>query len=938
MRFEKGNVRKSLPLNGEWEFCLDPKDEISIEHVTFKNGHKIQVPGSWEEQGYGEESEHDPLGTWKKEREYIGKAWYWIEVDSSKLVSDQHHYLVLSGVHWFTEVWLDGMFVGNGEGLVTDQRFDLTSFIKYDKVQTLVISVDNRLHIPLMESHIHSYHTATNWGGITGGVEIESLPVTKLERVSFYPEKDAQSWRLRAEVCCEDIRDCQLSVVIRKNGSEKVMKEIETSIQLQQSHSLIEVELDLNEADITLWSDSHPALYDVECFLHQGGLVIDCVEKRIGVRQFQTEGHHFLLNNQPVFLSGYVDCCVFPLTGYPVWDKAHYVKQFQIAKEHGFNHVRLHGWSAPKPFWEAADEEGMLVQTELPHWSYHYINRDVQPPEEVQSFFKRELGRLLELLNEHPSFVMLSFGNELISASGHDALNELVELAQSIDPSRMYTDNTGFGQLPAHDRQGNFYIQSLNWHPPYELSYAGSPNTTEDYRELTRLTEKPVIGHEHGQFTMYIDPSIEEKFNGHLKPVWLHSFNQSVAAKGWGKRVDQFKKVTGAHMVRSYKEIMERARRTPKLAGIQLLDIRDFPGQGHATTGVLDVFWDRKGVIEPKEFKRFNDARVLLMRSDRRTFYGGEELEVALELSNFGARVGEGVLTWTINDGETVLKQGKQTASSLEAGMLHSFGNIRMKMIEDRPVQYSLSVTFECAGTKVENEWDFWSYPRKPLPISIEQIWTNMKELNSFLYGATYGELIGIEERSYKKEDARLAITEYMSRDVLQFLLDGGSVWLMAKPGNQYDEVQTKYLPVFWNFLWFPTQASTTMGMIVNEHPVFNHFPHDGMSNWQWYHLVDQTAALCLDGVPQVEPIVEVVDNFHRMKRLTYAFEAKVGKGRLFVSSFRTYETNDLKRPENSYLFQTILDYTLSESFQPNAKLTVGDLVRMFKVNGQTVT
>ncbi|GAE28773.1 hypothetical protein [Halalkalibacter hemicellulosilyticus] len=437
---------------------------------------------------------------------------------------------------------------------------------------------------------------------------------------------------------------------------------------------------------------------------------------------------------------------------------------------------------------------------------------------------------------------------------------------------------------------------------------------------------------------MYIDPSIEEKFTGHLKSAWLDSFKQSLEAKGWEQRVEQFKQVTGVHMVRSYKEIMERARRTSKLAGIQLLDIRDFPGQGHATTGVLDVFWDRKGVIEPKEFKQFNDARVLLMRTDRRTFYGGEELEATLELSNFGARIDQGVLKWEIHDGETLLSQGEQSVSSLEAGMIHAFETVRMTAVEDRPVQYLLSVTFEYAGIKLENEWDFWSYPRKPLPIGTEQIWTNMKELNSLLYGATYGELIGIEERSYKKEDARLAITEYLSRDVLQFLLDGGSVWLMAKPGNQYDEVHTKYLPVFWNFLWFPTQASTTMGMIVNEHPVFNHFPHDGMSNWQWYHLVDQTAALCLDNVPQVAPIVEVVDNFHRMKRLAYAFEAKVGKGKLFVSSFRTYATNDLKRPENSYLFQMILNYVLSESFQPNAQLTVGEIVRMCKVNGQTVT
>ncbi|KRG17015.1 hypothetical protein ACA29_01280 [Lederbergia galactosidilytica] len=65
--------------------------------------------------------------------------------------------------------------------------------------------------------------------------------------------------------------------------------------------------------------------------------------------------------------------------------------QFRIVKGYGFNHVRLHGWTPPKPFWEAADLEGMLVQTELPHWSKQYLNRRKSANNETHGFLKREL-------------------------------------------------------------------------------------------------------------------------------------------------------------------------------------------------------------------------------------------------------------------------------------------------------------------------------------------------------------------------------------------------------------------------------------------------------------------------------------------------------------------------------------------------------------------
>ena len=54
-----------------------------------------------------------------------------------------------------------------------------------------------------------------------------------------------------------------------------------------------------------------------------------------------------------------------------------------------------------------------------------------------------------------------------------------------------------------------------------------------------------------------------------------------------------------------YKEEIERALKTPGFSGFQLLDLHDFPGQGTALVGIIDAFWESKGLITPEEFRKF---------------------------------------------------------------------------------------------------------------------------------------------------------------------------------------------------------------------------------------------------------------------------------------------------------------------------------------------
>ena len=64
---------------------------------------------------------------------------------------------------------------------------------------------------------------------------------------------------------------------------------------------------------------------------------------------------------------------------------------------------------------------------------------------------------------------------------------------------------------------------------------------------------------------------------------------------------------SGKFQLACYKEELEANLRTPGLAGHQMLDIRDYLGQGTALIGVLDAFWDPKSYVTGKEFRRFHE-------------------------------------------------------------------------------------------------------------------------------------------------------------------------------------------------------------------------------------------------------------------------------------------------------------------------------------------
>ncbi|MEP6986114.1 MAG: sugar-binding domain-containing protein, partial [Chloroflexota bacterium] len=472
------STRHVMSLDGQWEFALDPQDlGIGQGWSSQSLNDQIRVPASWAEAGFGEPPQSHFLAGWNPVLVYEGAAWYSRLLDAPTDWSGQIVELVLKGVRWRSTVWLDGTLIGHDESLSTPHHYDLTPHLKSGSGQRLTIQVDNRMLYPLDESHANSEQTSTHWGGITGGAEIILSPQSRIQSVKCSPDVGGHIFNF--DVTLQNAQASQLEVTLTNPETQQVYS---SQITVEDDYALVSIELG---SDARLWWDDDPFLYNISVNLKQGDRVIDQFETLIGLREISTLGKQILLNGKPVFLRGYVDCSIFPQTGYPSWDIEHYRRQLQIARSYGFNHVRLHSWTAPEPFWQAADEVGMLVQAELPHWSRFYTDSAVQPPETVHQYLLSELERIIEVLNLHPSWVMFSNGNELIGPDGHPALTGLSTHGKALDSTRLFTDQTGFGQLPSPARTVDYYIQSCNWHPPKKIYDAASNDTTQDFSAVT---------------------------------------------------------------------------------------------------------------------------------------------------------------------------------------------------------------------------------------------------------------------------------------------------------------------------------------------------------------------------------------------------------------------------------------------------------------------
>jgi len=891
-----------ISLDGKWEVRLDPESEsLKNCQAEIKTSGTIDLPGSLAENGFGCTTVGSDYGILTPEYKYVGKAWYSREIEIPENWNNKYIEVFLERILWESRVFVDGKELSRQDALGTPHIHRLGK-IAHGKHKITVLVDNEMIHNIGDKGHAYGEYTQSIWNGIVGRMEMLATDPVHIDAVRTFP----------------DIQNDNLTVEIRlnRNSDEEVELNYEI-VAIQNGQKVLagnkKVEFEHSETaqfDIAVlnklekWSEFNPEVYLLKLNLNADNFQ-DEYQTEFGFYEVSHNGTKILINGKPVFLRGNLDCVHFPLTGYPSCKVEDWQRIFHIYKEYGLNHVRFHSWCPPEAAFKAANREGIYIQTEASIWIDWWMsvdNTERGRPEmntkgfpkglgfnpSRDSFVVAEMNRVVDYYGNHPSFIMFCIGNEL-GNSDFEVLEKWIADLKVKDKRHLYAASTARKITGVDDYSATHNIQGVG-----RTRGLNGARTNWDFEETYGKMNIPIIAHEIGQWPVYPRWSEMEKYTGVLKARNLQEFKIQAEKNGIVKQDEDFARASGALNQIMYKYETESFLRTKSCAGVQLLSMQDYQGQGEALIGWLDSHWDSKDITTPKKFREHFSTTVPLLRTEKFVWQNNEIFTARAQISHHGQKPLVATCVWHISheDGK-VLENGKFPEKNLELGSLNDVGTIEFNLNEIRKAQ-KLTVTLEISDTEFLNSWDFWVYPEQIPQIATKEIF----------------------------------IADEINDEVLYKLEKGNKVMLLANElGNDQTSLKAHFYPLYWSLSFFPGQGKTCIGLLLDDdHAAFNRFPTSYHSDWQWESICGDANGFILNDLPEsYKPIAQPVSDFHLNNKVGSIFELKVGKGKLLVCG---YNLNS-GLPVASQLKYSLLSYMNSNDFKPKQEVKLNWLVEL---------
>ena len=792
--------------------------------------------------------------------------------------------------------------------------------------------------------------TQTNWNGILGECSMYTRPQNFIDSLRVYPRAVKKEEKNKAggyvlDVCVElapgakkvykdakiilqsealaagELEDTQTLTEIISYSGEGLA---EAGTDKEENPKTMEIwfrDLPLRE-NVKLWDEDEGNLYEMAATLDngmsaedKGGSTAEC-RTRFGIRSFGDNGSGRLaLNGRAIFLRGEANCAEYPETGHPPMTIPEWKEMLLKYRSYGINFVRFHSHCEPEAAFAAADELGMLLQPELSHWD----PKDAFGTEESYRYYRAELVDLLKTYANHPSFVMLTLGNELQAQDeGRERMRELVRTAKRMDPTRLYANgsNAFYGEEGC-DPESDFYTSQSCKDVVIRGTFSGMrgylnenyPSADRTYdeamAEIRKEYQKPVFSFEVGQFEVLPDFEELESFHGISDPVNLKLIKKRVEERGLLPTWEKYVEATGELSRLAYREEIEAAMRTRELSGISLLGLQDFPGQGTALVGMMNSHLEPKpyDFARPERFREFFQECRILVKLPHYTYEAGERLIAEVEAANFGKRNIEGVFCWTlagkksvsengncepaeIKSKNTVIATGEDTEITIcRPGSYTEVGSLDIPLDF---VEKNTALTLKVRIGDSISAYPIWVY-RKTTPVCPENVY---------------------ETRAF----------DVKTREILQ---NGGRVYLSPDADKESlpNSIKTQFTTDFWSVGTFADQEGGMGQLIDTEHPIFKEFPTDFHTDWQWWIMATKRAVI----LPHpMKTIITEMDSYAFLRPMAQMIEFRCLKGKVLLSTMELHKSQQY--PEVRALQASIYTYLSGENFEPAEEITEEEL------------
>ncbi|MCI5752460.1 MAG: beta-glucuronidase [Oscillospiraceae bacterium] len=904
---------KIYDISGSWSFSADSANE-GIEKKFFLGSFddEITLPNTVSAAQKGEYNTDMSTGYLSDPYYYEGYAWFSREIVLDDYSADNVYTLKLERTR-VSHIWIDGEYAGSMNSLCTSHLYDITALAKPSF--KLTVMVDNTDY-PTRGGHMTSPDTQTNWNGILGEISITSEVRGVLRDITIAENYDDNTVTITA--CASEDISAEITSDGAFDAASAVFKNGQSSVQIKCRDN------------IEKWSEFTPRFYNVTITAANG----NTYKTTFGMKKLETfrrenNSYGFKINGKEIILRGKHDGMIFPMTGYAPTDVEGWLKVMQTAKSYGINHYRFHTCCPPDAAFTAADMLGIYMEPELPFWGtiHGKDDKDFNAPE--QEYLISEGFGIIKEFGHHPSFVMMSLGNELWGSA--DRLSEIIGGFKEVNDRILYTGGSNnFQFFPTEVPNEDFFV-GVRFDKEFLIrgSYAmcdaplgfvqtDKPNTVHNYdvyfssgSEMGEADEngeieiqygtgvkkvktngggryipqKPVVSHEVGQYYTYPDYDEIDKYTGVLKARNLEVFRDRLNAAGMGEYAKANFMDSGRLAAQCYKLEIEAARRSRCLSGYQLLDIQDFTGQGTAMVGILNSFMEPKGIISREEWNYFNGETVIMAAFPSFVLYDGDEFSAEIIVSHFGSTDISGMTA-------EIDLLGKKYAFSCEAvkeNGVYTIGIITADISAEKQERGKLSLKMG----DIRNEYELYLFPKQ---------YVNIGDLSTDNLFVTADKFAALEKLSEKK-----------------------NVLLVTENVKGIDSV---YCTDFWNFGMFRS-ISESMGRPVptgtlgisarNTHSALKGFISDTYTTPQWYDIITNSRCMVLDGT-DIDPIVRTIDNVERNHKLALLFEAKCGGGNIIVCAADPDKTG--KSPELSAYIGSIAEYAASEDFKPDKEIS----------------
>lgn len=424
-----GIVRPNLDLSGEWRVTNASDDTLRTSvglDTDDSEWTTIAVPGHWQAHpGFARGN---------------GPLLYRREFTLPAPAEGERRFVVVDGIFYQGDVWLDGAYLGDPEGYFVPHAYDVTALSRLDEEHVLAIGATcspqrdkkNKRNITGVFQHWDCIDPDLNPGGIWRGVRIESTGPVRIDALRVLCRDASESranLRLHARLDCDVERPVKVSTWIDGVLSDEQ--------QRTMAGGTNEIEWDVDVRQPALWwpwSLGEQNLTDVRVEVSCDGVTSHAADRRTGLREVAVRDWVYTVNGERLFIKGANLAPTRALLGDAT--PAELRRDVELARDAGLDLLRVHGHISRSELYDAADELGMLIWQDFPlQWGY---------ARQIRRQAVRQATAAVDLLGHHPSIVTWCGHNEPLALSVGDG--------QSFDIKKLAIPFIAGHQLPSWNK------------------------------------------------------------------------------------------------------------------------------------------------------------------------------------------------------------------------------------------------------------------------------------------------------------------------------------------------------------------------------------------------------------------------------------------------------------------------------------------------------